>query len=195
MSILFLKQLLQVPVAPARRVRKLGGALFDQKLPLGPRVVLLRENSLQLPEQLVLLPGHALPTLLQPVHRIALQTGHDSLQAAEILQHPQLLGDVDPRLEDPRALLGPGRRVHQYRGYNPKGNRVELIHGRQHGGRVVAPRPIPSRPDSAQALVGHELLEHLGVHSGQLLGEVSVRYLGEIVARPVIHDRIRGATR
>lgn len=195
MSILFLKQLLQVPVAPARRVRELGSALFDQKLSLGPRVVLLRENSLQLSEQLVLLPGHTLPTLLQPVDRVALQPGHDSLQATEILQHPQLLRDVDPRLEDPRAFLSLGRRVHQYRGYNSKGNCVELIHGGQHGGRVMAPRTIPSRPDRAQALVGYELLEHFGVHSGQLLGEMSVRNLGEVVARPVIHDWIRGTTR
>lgn len=77
-----------MPVAPARRVSELGSALFNQKLSLRPRVVLLREYSLQLSEQLVLLPGHALPTLLQPVHRVALQTGHDGLQAAEILQHP-----------------------------------------------------------------------------------------------------------
>jgi len=104
-SILFLKELLQMPVASTGSVGEFSGTLLDEQFPLRPRVVLLREYPFEFAEQLVLLARHMLPTLLQSVHRIALQTGHDRLEAAEVLEDSQLLRDVDPCLEDPSAFL------------------------------------------------------------------------------------------
>jgi len=40
-SILFLKELLQMPIASAGSVSELGSALFDEQFPLCPGVVLL----------------------------------------------------------------------------------------------------------------------------------------------------------
>lgn len=154
-----------MPVAPAGGVGELGGALLDEQLPLSPGVVLLREYPLELAKQLVLFARHTLPALLQPVHRIALQPGHDRLQAAEVLEDAQFLGDVDPRFEDAGALLRLERRVGQYRRDDAQRDRVELIDGRQHRGGVVAPRTILARPDSAEALVRDQLLEHLRIHT------------------------------
>lgn len=129
-------------VAPSRGVCELGGALLDQKLPLGPRVVLLGEDPLQLPENLVFLPGHALPAFLQPVDGIALKPRDDSLEAAEVLEHPELLGDVDPRLEDPRPFVRLEAGVHQDRGDDAKRHGVELVDGRENRGGVVASSSI-----------------------------------------------------
>jgi len=87
MSILFLKELLQMPVAPAGSVSELGSALFDEQFPLRPGIIFLREYPLKFPKELVLLPRHALPALFQPIHWIALETGDDRLQATKVLQN------------------------------------------------------------------------------------------------------------
>lgn len=86
-SILFLKELLQMPVAPAGSVGKLGGAFLDEQFSLRPGIIFLGEYPLEFPKELVLLPRHALPAFFQSVHRIALKTGDDRLQATKVLQN------------------------------------------------------------------------------------------------------------
>lgn len=63
-SILLLKELLQMSVASAGGVSELGGALFDEELPLGPGVVLLREYPLEFTKELMFLAWHTLPAFL-----------------------------------------------------------------------------------------------------------------------------------
>lgn len=203
MSILLLQDLLQMPVAPAGGVGKLGCALLDQQLPLRPGVVLLREYPLELAEYLVLLPGHALPALLEPVDRIALESRDDGLEAAEVLEYPQLLGYVDPGLDRACPLLGLGGGAvaaaadlvgQQDRRDDAQRDGVELVDGGEDSGGVVAARALgPAGPDGPEALVGDELAEDLGVHASELLGEVTMGHLGEGVRGPGVVERVVAA--
>ena len=192
---MLLEDFLQMPVAPAGRVGELGRALLDQELALRPGVVLLGEDPLELAEHLVLLARHALPALLEPVDRVALQARDDGLEAAEVLEYPELLRDVDPGLDDARALLRLRALVHEEdRGDDAQRDRVELVHGGENRGGVGAARAVAApRPDRPEALVGDELAEDLGVHARELLGEVPVRHLRERVVRPVVAERVVAA--
>lgn len=187
-----------MPVAAAGRVGKLGGSLLDEELPLRPGIVLLGEYTLDLSKDLVLLARHALPALLEPVDRIALQSRDYGLEAAEVLEDPELLGDVDPGLDNSGALLGLGlvaaidttTAAEEHTGDDAQRYGVELVNGGENRGCVVITRSVSPRPNSSEALVSHQFAEDLGIHACQLLGEVSMGHLRERVARPAVAERV-----
>lgn len=75
-----------MPVTPSGSVSEFGCALLDEQFPLRPGVIFLGEYPFEFPKELVLLPGHALPALFQPVHGIALEAGDNRLQATKVLE-------------------------------------------------------------------------------------------------------------
>lgn len=192
MVILLLENLLQVPVASAGSVGKLGRAFLNQEFPLRPGIVFLRKYPLEFPKYLVLLSGHALPALFQPVDRVALEARDDSLEAAEVLEDPQLLGYVDPGLNDSGPFLWLGSLVQEQNGRDdPERHGVELVDGGDDRRWVVTSGSVASTwPNRTEALVGHQFLKNLGVHARQLLGEVPVRHLRKRVRRPAVAERV-----
>jgi len=119
------------------------------------------EDPGQLLEDLQLLPGQGHPGLLQPEHGVRLEARHDGLQRGEVLQHSQLLRDVDPGGDDAaaRGILGLG--VHQDGGDDPVADGVELFDGGDDGGGVAVAALVATGPDGAETLVGDDALEQL----------------------------------
>lgn len=105
MSILFLKNLLQMPVACAGSVSKFCSAFFHEQLSLSPGIIFFGEYPLEFSKYFVFFTRHALPTFFQPVDWITLKTRDDGLKTTEVFYDPQFLGDVDPGFEDSRSLV------------------------------------------------------------------------------------------
>lgn len=157
--LVLLQHLLQVVVVLAGSVRKPRSALADQQLALRHRVVVLLEYSRQLLEYLQLVANDQAPGLLEPVHRVGLEAGHDGLEAGKVFENAQLLGNVDPGGNHSGADRVPRLGVDENRGYDPIADRVELFDGGNDCGGVAISSLVPARPYTAQTLVGNHFLE------------------------------------
>lgn len=77
------------------------------------------------------------------------------------------LRNVYPSTDEFGALGKTTVGVHEHRTDDPEGDCVELVNSRQHSRCLLRPRPVSARPDTPEALVGHQLLQQPLSHTEQ----------------------------